>query len=82
MAVRREDVQEVFRSVFNEPELMLSPAMAAKDVPGWDSFNHLNLILALEERFNVRFSSEEIAAMSNVGDLFTTLNRHGVDARW
>ena len=82
MNVTRDDVQEVFRTVFNDPDLTIQPGTAAKDVPSWDSFNHLNLILALEERFGVRFSSEEIAAMANVGDLFTTLNRHGVTASW
>ncbi|MEW6319646.1 MAG: acyl carrier protein [Acidobacteriota bacterium] len=78
----KDDVQDIFRSVFNDPQLTLFPEMAAKDVPAWDSFNHLNLILALEDRFGLRFSSEEIAAMANVNDLFTSLNRHGIAVAW
>jgi acyl carrier protein len=78
----KESVQAVFREVFDNDELELFPAMNARDVENWDSFNHLNLILALEERFNVRFSSEEMASMANVGDLFLLLNKHGVAVAW
>ena len=82
MTVTKDDVQDVFRAVFANPNLQIVPKMAAKDVPEWDSFNHLNLILALEERFQIRLSSEEIAAMANVDDLFATLTRHGHDVTW
>ena len=82
MRTDRQEIQDLFRVVFQNSTLTLFLEMAAKDVASWTSFTHLNLILALEERFQVRFSSEEIAAMSNVGDLFDALNRHGVAAEW
>lgn len=82
MKTDRQEVQDIFRAVFQDATLTLCPEMAAKDVPSWSSFTHLNLILALEERFKIRFSSDEIAAMANVGDLFEALDRHGVAAEW
>jgi perosamine synthetase len=53
-----------------------------KVVEGWDSCNHLNLVFALEERFDIRFSTQEMGAMANVGDLFVLLNKHGVEVEW
>lgn len=82
MKTDRRELEELFRSIFDDPTLTLSPQTAAKDIPAWDSFTHLNLILAIEKRFQVRFSSGEIVAMSNVGDLFAALTRRGVDLEW
>ena len=41
----------------------------AKDVPGWDSLNHVNLIMQIEEEFDVKFRNHEVAKLSNVGQL-------------
>jgi acyl carrier protein len=75
----REKVQVIFREVFEDDNLMIIPEMTARDVEKWDSFNHINLIVALEEAFNIRFSSDEIGTMANVGDLFKVLKAHGKD---
>ncbi|MEG3840728.1 acyl carrier protein [Microcoleus sp. herbarium14] len=80
--VTKDDVQTVFQEVFDLEELEIYPELNAQDVKNWDSFNHMNLILALEERFQVRFSTEEMAAMANVGDLLVLLNKHGVNVSW
>jgi acyl carrier protein len=78
----REKVQAIFREVFEDDNLKISPEMTARDVEKWDSFNHINLIVALEETFNIRFSSDEIGKMANVGDLFQVLKAHGKDVSW
>ena len=41
----------------------------APDVPGWDSLNHINIILAVEENFNVKFKSMELLRLKKIGDL-------------
>ncbi|MBA4406047.1 acyl carrier protein [bacterium] len=41
----------------------------APEVPGWDSLNHVNIILAVEKSFNVKFKSYEVLRLKNVGDL-------------
>jgi acyl carrier protein len=41
----------------------------ASQVPGWDSLSHVNVILAVEKRFNVRFSNVEMLRLKSVGDL-------------
>ena len=70
-------VQKVFREVFEEPALAVSAQTTAADIPEWDSLTHINLIVALEEEFGIRFSSREVSSMACVGDLFTVLERKG-----
>ncbi len=64
-----EQLTEIFRILFNSPDLEISDTLTAKDVPGWDSFNHINLIINIEEEFDVRFTNEEVSSMERVGDL-------------
>ncbi len=56
--------------------------MSAKDVETWDSFNHINLVIAIETAFDITFATKEIAAMQNVGDLITSLQGKGIDISW
>lgn len=69
----RDRVQKVFREVFEDPSLVVSDGTTAADIRTWDSLNHINLIIALEEEFGVQFSSAEVTSMSCVGDLFALL---------
>jgi acyl carrier protein len=60
---------DVFREVFDNPEISLSPETTANDVDGWDSLSHINLIMAIELRFNISFSQKEVFGFKNVGDM-------------
>ena len=64
-----EQLTEIFRDLFDDDTLVLRPETTAADVPGWDSFNHVNLIVAVEARFNIKFKTAEIEALRNVGHL-------------
>jgi len=64
-----EILTEVFRTLFNNSELTLDDGLVATDVPGWDSFNHINLIINIEEEFGIKFTNEEVGKMQKVGDL-------------
>lgn len=77
-----ERVTNVFREVFGRDDLEIFPGMTAHDVEDWDSFNHINLVVALEDAFDISFTTEEMAGMSNVGDLVTILQGRGVDVAW
>jgi acyl carrier protein len=41
----------------------------APEVPGWDSLNHVNVILAVEQHFGIRFKGVEVLRLKNIGDL-------------
>ena len=68
-----DKLSDIFKVLFNRPDLELNDNLTAKDVPGWDSFNHVNLIINIEEEFGVRFSNDEVGGMQNVGNLKTLL---------
>lgn len=52
----------------------LKPEMTANQVPGWDSLNHINIIVAIEKEFAVRFKGLEILKAKNIGDLQRLIN--------
>ena len=64
-----ETLMGVFRQVFDNPEITLTPETTADDVEGWDSLSHVNLIMAVENKFNIRFKQKEVLNFKNVGDL-------------
>jgi acyl carrier protein len=63
----REETQQVFRDVFEDDQLVLTDSMTAGDVPGWDSLGHLNLVIALEKRFGLKFATAEISRLKEEG---------------
>lgn len=61
-------LNDIFREVFDDDDMAVSPEMTAADVPEWDSFNHVNIIVASEMKFGVKFKTGEIDSLRNVGD--------------
>jgi acyl carrier protein len=70
-----EKLQSIFREVFDRPDLTIYDSMQAKDVDGWDSLNHVTLIMAIEEGFRVRFSTREVMSFQNVGEMIACLDK-------
>jgi acyl carrier protein len=64
---------EIFHAVFGRDDLTLTPALTAKDVPGWDSFKQVDIILAIEERYSIQLNSQEMDSLGNVGDLLNVV---------
>jgi acyl carrier protein len=75
-------VRDIFREVFDDPILEISPEMTSLDVAGWDSFNHIKLVVALESAFNISFTTLEITQITNVGYLIKVLQEKGLDVSW
>jgi acyl carrier protein len=59
----------IFHDVFDDDTLVLTPELTAADVPEWDSFNHINLIVAIEQRFKIKFLTAELEQLTSVGHL-------------
>ncbi|MGQ0684304.1 acyl carrier protein [Bradyrhizobium sp.] len=64
-----------FHRVFEIDDLVITDEMTAKDVPGWDSLAHINLIMDVEEEFGLRFTVDDIADLKNVGEMIQMLER-------
>ncbi len=65
-------LNKVFTELFDE-EIELSIETTADDVDDWDSLNHMNLILKIEEVFEVKFSNKQVAGLQNIGDLVSLI---------
>ena len=63
------ELTDIFRDLFADDKIVLHSSTTASDVPGWDSFNHLNVIVGVESRFGIKFDTSEIESLNNVGDL-------------
>lgn len=70
-----EELTEILRDVFDNPSVVATPELSAKEVPEWDSFNHINVVLAAEMRFGVKFRTSEIEGLRNVGDFVALIVR-------
>ncbi|MCX7046470.1 MAG: acyl carrier protein [Candidatus Sumerlaeota bacterium] len=64
-----EILNGIFQRVFENDEIQIRPEMTANDIEGWDSLSHVNLILAVEAKFKIRFTQKELLTMKNIGDL-------------
>jgi acyl carrier protein len=64
-----DDLNSVFRQVFDDDDININAKMTADDIEDWDSINHITLICGIEEKFEINFSTREIASLDNIGDL-------------
>jgi acyl carrier protein len=65
----KNGLNQLFKTVFKQPELEINPEMTASDVEGWDSITHLDLITAVEGEFNIEINGFDVMGLQNVGDL-------------
>jgi acyl carrier protein len=60
---------DIFRDIFDDESIVLTAETTAADIPEWDSFNHINLIVATEQKFGIKFKTAELEGLKNVGHL-------------
>jgi len=70
-----EKLTAIFRDVFDEDDLSLTPETTADDVDGWDSLTHIRLVLAVSKGFGVKFSASEIGNLKNVGEFAALIEK-------
>lgn len=68
---------EVFRDVFDDDSITISPATTSADIEDWDSIEHINLIGAVEDEFGLRFKMKEVSGMKNVGEMISIISERG-----
>lgn len=64
-----KELTEVFRSVFDDEEICIGDDTTANDIEDWDSLEHINLIVAVEKCFNIKFNMGEVNEMKCVGEM-------------
>ena len=64
-----ERIQGIFSDVFGIPREAISPDSSPETIDTWDSLQHLNLVLALEQEFQVQFTAEEIETLVSPAEI-------------
>ena len=67
-------LQVIFRDVLDNEDIELNDQTTADDVEEWDSLSHVQLVVAIEKDFNIKFTSKEIMSWQNVGDLINCIS--------
>ena len=64
-----ERLNNVFRDVFDDESIVVKPETTANDIEDWDSLEHINLVVAVEQEFGMKFNMNEVTTMKDVGDM-------------
>ena len=68
-----EKMNLIFRDVFEDDSLVVGAETSAIDIPDWASLTHVNLVVAVEKEFKIRFTTKEIRSLQNLGEWVTTI---------
>lgn len=64
-----EKLNEVFCDVFDDDTIEINDETTADDIEDWDSLEHINLVVAVEKAFDIKFNMGEVNTMKNVGEM-------------
>lgn len=74
------ELQQIFRDVLDDESLVLVDETIPAQLPGWDSLAHINIMFAIEEQYDVKFSTREFSRIRTFGDLRDLVASKGGDA--
>ena len=60
---------DIIRDVLDQPDLKISRASTADQIEGWESLNHITIVVATEQKFGIKFKTAEIETLRNFGEL-------------
>lgn len=73
----REEIYErlttVFRDFFDDDTIEISDNTTAEDIDEWDSYEHVNLIISVEEEFGIKIPMNKVSDMQNVGEMVSII---------
>lgn len=68
-----DEISSIFADTLDEDKITLSETSTADEVEGWDSLTHVQLVVAVEKKFKLRFTAKEIQSWKNIGELIDSI---------
>lgn len=68
-------VQDIFRDVFDDEELVIVDSTNSDDIEDWDSLEHISLIVSMEKAFDMKFDIKEVNTLKDVGEMIDLIQR-------
>jgi len=68
-----EKLQKIFQDVMDNDEIVITETTNSDDIEEWDSLTHIQLVVAIEKAFGIKFLSKEITSWKNVGDTMESI---------
>ena len=72
-----ERLNKVFRDVFDDPSILVNEKTTSKDIEDWDSYEHINLVIAVENEFSFKIPMAKVVTMENVGEMVDLILKLG-----
>lgn len=68
-----KEINSIFIDVLDDDSIVINEKTTSNDVEEWDSLTHIQLVIAIEKKYNVRFTSEEIQKWTDVGEMISCI---------
>ena len=72
-----ETLNEIFRDIFDDEDIVVTPETNSDTIEDWDSLEHINLVVAIEKAFGLKFSMDEVTGMKDVGEMVEIIKARG-----
>lgn len=72
----KETLQEIFRDMLDLDDLVLENETTASDIEEWDSLAHINLVVAIEREYNIKFALGELQDLKNIEDMIRLIEKN------
>ena len=72
-----EKLNEIFRDIFDDEEIVVTAETNSGSIEDWDSLEHINLVVAIEKAFQMKFSMDEVTGMKDVGEMVEIIRQRG-----
>lgn len=72
-----ETLNEIFRDIFDDEDIVVTAETNSDSIEDWDSLEHINLVVAIEKAFDLKFSMDEVTGMKDVGEMVEIIKQRG-----